>query len=92
MKKGVLYHSTTMIIVLALSLLFSTVVMGGTKNLVAGKKLKFEDDSVESMRDVLIRREGESKEYREKMLSNSKESIVLLKEIRDLLKQLNEEK
>lgn len=77
-----------MLIVLAISLFVGQTVYAGSKDLNVGKRNIYKDDSTESMRDVYIRREGESEEYKEKMLSNSEGSIRLLKEIRDLLQKL----
>ena len=87
MKKVLLY---SLMAILVFSLFGSTDVQAGTKDMVATKREKFKDDSVESMRDVFDRRESEEKEYKKKMLSNSDKTIKLLTEIRDLLLQLNE--
>ena len=90
MRMKVSYCLTAMVIVLASGLLAGGQVQAGSKDMVAGKRDKFQDDSVESMREVLEQREEKDKEYREKTLANSEETIGLLKEIRDLLRQLNE--
>ncbi|MCK5082756.1 MAG: hypothetical protein KAR31_07595 [Candidatus Omnitrophica bacterium] len=84
--------SKYVLVVLALSLFAGQNVYAGSKDMVASKRTMHKDDSTESMRDVYIRREKESKEYKEKMISNSEESIELLKEIRNLLRRLNEKK
>jgi len=74
------------------SLIFLVGIAGveaGTKDLDPGKRIKFEDDSAESMKDVIERRETEEKTYRATMLQNSMTTIALLTEIRDLLMKLN---
>ena len=70
----------------------SVPARAGSQDLEADKRTKFEDDSVESMRDVFMRREEESREYREKILANSEKTIKLLEEIKELLQRLNEKK
>ena len=90
MKEKVWGYWAVMIFVLVVSLLVGTGVQAGSKDLAAEKRVKFTDDSVESLRDVFKQREEKEKEYREKMLANSTDSIKLLKEIRNLLQQLNE--
>ncbi len=77
----------------AVSILTGLIVVrtgqAGSESLKAEKRTIYQDDSGESMRDVYVRRETEDKEYKQKILSNSEESVILLKEIRDLLQQLN---
>ena len=89
MRKNTSTYLSVILVVLALSLSVGQAVYAGSKDLVAGQRNIYKDDSTESMRDVYIRREAESKEYRETMLSNSKESVKLLREIRDLLQRSN---
>jgi hypothetical protein len=72
------------------SLMGGREVQAGSKDMVSSKRLKFEDDSVESMRDVFARKEAEEEEYRKKMLSNGDKTIELLTQVRDLLRTLNE--
>lgn len=81
---------TAMVILLASGPFAGGRAQAGSKDLVAGKRDKFQDDSVESLRESLERREEEERRYKEKTLSNGEETIGLLKEIRDLLRQLNE--
>ena len=59
------------IIVIVVSVSFSGIVRGhsASKDLIAGKREKFEDDSADSMRDLLGKRELENKVYKEKVLS-----------------------
>jgi len=90
MKKIFLFCLSVTLVVLTINFIGSTVAQAGTKNMSAGKRVTFKDDSVESMRDVFARRETEDKEYKEKMLANSDATIELLTEVRDLLQQLNE--
>lgn len=91
MKKFFLYCLAITIIMFSVS--FSNIISAhaGSKDMVAGKKEKFKDDSVENMRDLMEKSTIESKAYKERMLSNSDQTVALLKEIRDLLQQLNEE-
>jgi len=77
---------------LAVNFIGSAGVLAGTKDMVAGKKDKFKDDNVESMRDVFSRRESEEREYKQKLLKNSNETVRLLNEIRKLLVKLNNKK
>ena len=92
MKKKVLKCLAVTLVVLGLSLLIGQVVHAGSKSLAATKRNVYKDGSTESMRDVYTRRDAESKEYNRKMLSNSEESVRLLKEIRDLLRAQNTKK
>ena len=62
----------------------------GSKELTAQKREKYEDNSVESMKDVIVKQEEGKKEYTETMMANSNQTVRLLEEIRDLLKLLNE--
>ena len=87
-KKSSKYLLVTLV-TLAIILVGGQSVYAGSKDLDAGQRNIYKDDSTESMRDVYIRREVESKEYKEKILSNSEESVRLLREIRDLLHKLN---
>lgn len=82
-------YLTAILVVSVLSLSVGRTVYAASKDLVASERDVYEDDSTESMRDVLIRREAESKEYKDKILSNNEESVGLLREIRDLLRELN---
>jgi len=79
----------TLSVIVALGIIGSTVVQAGTRDMVAGKKLKFEDDSVKSMRDVFERRDDKEKYYRETMTTNSNLTVELLADIKDLLRRLN---
>jgi len=88
--QGRFFHYSIMIIaVLGLSLAGITKVQAGTKDLIGGKKIRYEDDNARSLRDSFGQREEEVRLYRDKMLANSDESKRLLKEIRDLLRMLN---
>jgi len=90
MRRIFMNSLSVVVVVLAISFIGNPVVLAGSKDMVGGKRVMFQDDSVESMRDVFARREMDDKEYKEKMLANSDETIKLLTEIRDLLQQLNE--
>lgn len=90
MRKKASKYLSVILVVLALSPFVGQTVYAGSKDLVSSKRNIYKDDSTESMRDVYIRRDEESKEYKGKMLSNSEESVRLLREIRDLLQELNE--
>ena len=68
----------------------SSSVQAGTKDLDAGKRSKFKDDNVDSLRDVFIKRDEESEQYRKKMLENSDKTIALLEDVKKLLIQLNQ--
>ena len=92
MRRKSLQYLTAIVIVLVLNLLVGTKVQAGSKKMIAGKKEVFKEDSAKSMSDVFKRSELENKEYRGKMIFNGEESVKLLKEIRDLLQQLNEKK
>jgi len=89
MRRKSFQYFIVMIIVLALSLLAGMKAQAGSKTMVATKREVFKDDHVKSMKDVFKQSELEYKEYREKMIANSEETVKLLKEIRDLLQQLN---
>jgi len=82
------------ITVIIISVSFSSIhpVYAGSKEMEAKKREKFKDDDVVSMKDLMDKREAESEAYKAKMLSNGDKTVVLLKEIRDLLRQMNEEK
>ena len=92
MRKISVFGSIIVIAFFLLSILGGMIAQAGTKDMTATKRTKFKDDSVESMRDVLARKEAEDDEYRQKMLSNSDQAIELLTQVRDLLKQLNAKK
>lgn len=68
------------------------LVYAGSKDLTASKRSRYEDDGTESMRDVFRRMEQDEKDYRATMLANSEQTVQLLKEVRDLLKKLNDKK
>ena len=91
MKKGIFWCLTVTSLIFGVGLVGNTGVEAGSKDMVAGKRAIFKDDSIESMRDVFKRQEIEGKEYKKIMLINSEKSVKLLKEIRDLLRQLNEQ-
>jgi len=90
MKRFIMYSLSIILVILAINFNGITVVQAASKDMVGGKRDMFQDDSVESMRDVFARRETEDKNYKKKMLANSDKSIKLLMEIRVLLQQLNE--
>jgi len=90
MGKNLLWSSIVISLVLALHLLVMTEAFAGTKDLDAGKRVKYGDGTVKNMRDTFERRELEDKEYRTTMIKNSEESLKLLEQIRNLLQQLNE--
>ena len=90
MKYKNVFNIIIVITLFSLSYLGIMEVQAGSKDMVAGKRTKFQDGSVASMRDVLARREAEEEAYRQKMLSNSDQTIALLTQVRDLLEQLNE--
>jgi hypothetical protein len=83
MKRKFLKYFMVTCIVLSFSLSIAT----GTQ---AAKKKVYGEDESANMREMNIMQNNVDKEYRNKMLSTSKQSVALLKEIRDLLKQLNE--
>ncbi len=87
-RNGLLYLFVVTFVVGNLALVGA--VQAGNEKPESKKREIYQNDSTESMRDVYVRRNVESKEYREKILSNSEESVKLLKDIKDLLKQLNE--
>ena len=91
MRKNFLQYFVIVVIMMGLVVHIGTGVQAGTKDFDAAKRAKFEDDNVESMRDVIKRREEKEEEYKKQLLADNEESIELLKEIRDLLQQLNEE-
>ena len=88
MRKKISMYLSGMLIILTLSLSACPIVHAGSKDLNAGKRIIYQDDSTESMRDVYIRRETESKEHNQTIFSNSEESVRLLREIRDILQKL----
>lgn len=92
MRKKTSNYLLVVLVVLTLILFVSQTVHAGSKSLAATKRNVYKDGSTESMRDVYTRRDAESKEYNRKMLSNSEESVRLLKEIRDLLRAQNTKK
>jgi len=85
----ILVCSFIMCAFLTVSFIANTRVQAGTKDLVAGKKVKYKDNSAKSMRDVFERGDGDEKNYRKTMLANSRRSIKLLAEIRDYLRAIN---
>jgi len=89
MRKKSVIGPIIVIALFLLSVMGSIEAQAGTKNMEATKRTKFKNDSVESMRDAFIRKEAEEKEYRQKMLSNSDQTVQLLMQVRDLLRQLN---
>ena len=88
MRKKISVYLSGTLIILTLSLSVGQTVHAGSKDFNAGKRTIYQDDSTESMRDVYTRRETESKERQQAILSNSEESVRLLREIRDLLQKL----
>ena len=92
MNKKCIRISVMIIMIFSLFILNDLVVEAGTKDMVATKRTKFKDDGVESMRDVFARKEAEEEEYRQKMLANGNQTIDLLRQVRDLLIQLNKKK
>ncbi len=103
MRKRILKYLTAVSVVTMVNLLAGTAVQAASEKMVAGKRVIFQDNKMESLQDVINRREEDdqeykrvmlsdskkAKEYRKQMLSNGRESIKLLKEIRSLLRQLN---
>lgn len=86
-KKYVMILPVAMI---ALALVFlSQELYAASKDMVASKREVFQDDSVISMRKMFTKRQSEDKEHRETLMSNSEESVRLLREIRNLLRELN---
>ena len=77
-KKG-LRNLSVITIILAVSLLA-----------VRGVQAENQDSNTGNMREMIERRDTEGKEYKQRTLSNSEEGLRLLREIRDLLRQLNE--
>ena len=74
-----------------LALVFLTQeIHAGSRDMVATKRDVFQDDGSVSMRDMFKKREQDDERFRETLISNSEESIRLLREIRDLLVSLNE--
>lgn len=90
MRKKFSRHLTAIVIISMVSLFMSSAVQAGSKSTEATKRTVYQDDSTESMYEVNMRREAEMKEYKQKILSNGEASIRLLREIRDLLQELNE--
>ncbi len=90
MRKTLFKHSIVVMIISMISLFVSTAaVQADSKDVESTNEWIFQNNTTENMRDVYVRRETETKEYNQKVLSNSEESIKLLKEIRDLLIKLN---
>ena len=89
MRKKLCRLFITIFIILLISLIMSSGVQAASKSTEATKRTVYQDDSTASMRVMNIRHDIEVKEYNQKILSNNEESIKLLKEIRDLLQQLN---
>lgn len=73
-------------------LVIGSAAYAGSEDMDTSKRKIYQNNTTESMRDVYIRRESEDKAYKDKLLLNSNESVKLLKEIRNLLKQLNAKK
>jgi len=92
MRKKSVFGPIIVITFFMLSVSGGMIAQAGTKDMVATKRTKYKDDGVESMRDVFARKEAEEEEYREKMLSNSNQTVELLKQVRNLLRQLNAKK
>jgi len=92
MKKKFRRYLVMMTAVLALSLFGGTIGQVDSQETIASKRIKPKYESAANILDETKRNEIEDKAYRDKMLSNSQESIELLKEIRDLLQQLNAKK
>jgi len=70
-------------------LLMTGTAGAGSKNMEAGKRDAYQDNTYESMRDYQARRKDEASIERKQLLANSKETVKLLREIRDLLKEQN---
>ena len=92
MRNKVLFGVMVVIVFFLLSFIGRIEVQAGSKDMISSKRTRFKDDNVASMRDVFAQKEAEEDEYRQKMLSNSDQTIELLTQIRDLLESLNEEK
>ena len=90
MRKKLSRHLAVIIIISMASLFMNSGVQAGSKSTEATKRTAYQDDSTESMYEVNRRLEAETKEYKQKILLNGEESIRLLREIRDLLQELNE--
>ena len=90
MKKKLFRQSIAIVIILVVSLPICSGAQAGNKSMEAAKRTIYQNDSTESMYEADLKREAEEKEYKAKVLSNGEESVKLLKEIRDLLQQLNE--
>ncbi|MCH8286917.1 hypothetical protein IIB79_10380, partial [candidate division KSB1 bacterium] len=69
MKKKTLYCLVVTAIMFSVSFLDIIPVYAGSKSMVAGKREKFKDDSVDSMKNLFEKREAKSKAYKEKMMS-----------------------
>jgi large-conductance mechanosensitive channel len=91
MNKALIHYLGIAVVTFMVSFSNVGTVQAGSKDMVAQKREKFEDDSVESMKDLMAKREEDNQAYKKKMMSNSDKTVMLLEEIRDLLKQLNEE-
>jgi hypothetical protein len=74
------------------SLIFTLPAWAGSEELKATKRIKFLDDSVESMQEGVAQHDEEIEEYRKKMLENSEKTVKLLERILVLLHELKEEK
>jgi len=92
MRNKVSFGVMVIIVSFLLSFMGGAEVQAGSKNMVSGKRTRYQDDNVVSMRDVFAQKEIEEDEFRKKVLSSSDETIELLTQIRDLLKSLNEKK
>jgi len=92
MRNKNLFYIIVVVTLFSLSFLGMMEAQAGSKDLVATKRTKFKDNDVESMRDVFDVRDKKEDQYRQKMLSNSEQTIQLLTEVRDLLIRLNAKK
>jgi len=68
------------------------VARAGSEDLKAGKRQKFQDDSVDTMQSQIMRLEEEKKLYQDAMIANSEKTVKLLERILALLEESREEK
>ena len=78
------------IAIIAGCVLTPRMAMAASTDMESTRRTKYVDGSTESLREVQLRRDEEMKEYRQKVIAHGEESVQLLKEIRDLLVELNE--
>lgn len=90
MKKKFYYCLGITVIVFSLSFSNIILVHAGSKEMISGKKERYKDDNVENVLELRERKAKENKAYKEKMMLNSDKAVALLREIRNLLRQLNE--